>query len=656
MTSILVLDDRAENRELMLTVLRHAGYAVTDAATGAEALERIGAAPPDLIIADILMPGMDGYEFVRRLRSDPLTRGIRVMFCTATYAEDEIRTLAAACGVSQILFKPCEPGDIYAAVSAALAATEEAVAPLAPEDFHGHLHLLNRKLVDKIAELEDAERRGAETLMLLETLQATAPVGFGFVDRDFRVIRINGALAEVSGIPADQQIGRTTQELVPDLWPQIEPLYRHILETGEPILNLETEGVALSTRLGGYWLSSFFPVLRGPEVMGIGLVVVDITERRQAESLRAVVMDNMLEGVMVGDAKGQLLYMNAAASALLGWREDELQGRPMHAAIHHQHADGSPFPVEECALSAMQAEGREVRETDDAFIRKDGTIIPVAYSGAPLRTGDAISGSVVVFRDITDEKAEQLRAERELDALTWVGRIRDALEEDRLVLHTQPIIALNGGRDSEELLIRMRARTGELVSPGAFLPAAERYGLIGEIDRWVIGQALGLAADGRHIEANLSARSLGDLSLLRFIEAEVRTSGVDPALLVFEITETALMQNLEAGEAFVRGLVELGFGIALDDFGTGFASFTYLKRLPIRFLKIDVEFIRDLVTDPSNQFLVRATVGLARDFGYQTIAEGVEDSETLALVRELGVDFAQGYHLGRPAPLQQPAA
>ncbi len=135
------------------------------------------------------------------------------------------------------------------------------------------------------------------------------------------------------------------------------------------------------------------------------------------------------------------------------------------------------------------------------------------------------------------------------------------------------------------------------------------------------------------------------------IESHFRTAGVDPSLVTFEITETALMENLEAGEEFVKGLVAMGFGVALDDFGTGFGSFTYLKRLPIRFLKIDIDFVRDLVSNPHNQHLERATVGLARDFGYQTIAEGVEDAETLALLKELGVDLAQGYFLGRPAPL-----
>jgi len=650
-TSILVLDDRAENRLLMTAVLS-SRYTVIEAESGAQALELVRADPPDLVIADVLMPEMDGYEFVRSLRLEPNNADTRVMFCTATYGENEIRALATACGVSQILFKPCEPEDIYAAVDKALANGEGSDAPMAAEDFHEHLRVLNGKLIEKIGQLEDSERRGAETLTLLETLQSSAPVGFGFLDREFRTVRANETLAEIHGLPVEEQIGRTMEEAVPHLWPQIEPMCRQVLETGEPIVNVEVEGSAPRSTERRCWLSSFYPVRLAGEVIGIGLVVVDITERQRAEDLRAVVMDNMAEGVIVCDEDGLLSYMNEAATLMLGWREEELRGQNMHAAIHYQRADGSPYPVEECELAVLHTAGVPVRSRDDALTRKDGTIVPVAYSGSPLRTGHAITGSVLVFRDISDEKAEETRARRELDALTWVGRIRDALAEERLVLYSQPIVPLRGGEASEELLVRMISKTGDLIPPGSFLPAAENYGLIGEIDRWVIDHAIERAAGGRRVEVNLSARSLGDLGLLRMIETHFRAAGVAPSLVTFEITETALMTNIEAGEEFVKGLVAMGFGIALDDFGTGFGSFTYLKRLPINFLKIDIDFVRDLAESPHNQHLVRATVGLAHDFGFQTIAEGVEDAKTLALLKDLQVDFAQGYFLGRPAPLK----
>jgi EAL domain-containing protein (putative c-di-GMP-specific phosphodiesterase class I) len=232
----------------------------------------------------------------------------------------------------------------------------------------------------------------------------------------------------------------------------------------------------------------------------------------------------------------------------------------------------------------------------------------------------------------------------------WLRRVREALDGDRMRLYSQPIIPLRGGARSEELLLRMLTLEGELVSPDAFLPIAERHGLIGEIDGWVVGKAIRLAAAGRRVEINLSAASVGDRQLLALIERELRAGEADPANLVFEITETALMRDVDAGEAFTRALTEMGCKLALDDFGTGFGSFTYLKRFPISYLKIDIEFVRQLASNPANRHLVKAIVNLAEGFGHETIAEGVEDEETLALLREYGVDYAQGFHLGPPAP------
>jgi EAL domain-containing protein (putative c-di-GMP-specific phosphodiesterase class I) len=266
-------------------------------------------------------------------------------------------------------------------------------------------------------------------------------------------------------------------------------------------------------------------------------------------------------------------------------------------------------------------------------------------------SGPAVDGVVVVFRDASIEQAEEQRAKWKLDELAWVGRIRDALDQDRLVLYSQPIVALSGETPSQELLLRMIGSDGSIIAPGSFLPVAEQYGLIGEIDRWVISRAVRMAAEGQRVEANLSASSVGNLDLLGVIERELRDAQADPANVVFEITETVLMQDVETGKAFAHGLAAIGCQLALDDFGTGFGSFTYLKTIPVSYLKIDIDFVRDLEANPANQILVKAIVGLARGFGCRTIAEGVEDAETLALLREYGVDFAQGFYLGRPGPI-----
>jgi EAL domain-containing protein (putative c-di-GMP-specific phosphodiesterase class I) len=301
-------------------------------------------------------------------------------------------------------------------------------------------------------------------------------------------------------------------------------------------------------------------------------------------------------------------------------------------------------------------DGQSASITDDAFVRRDGTIFRFAGSAAPLLTGATVRGSVVVFRDRTDEHAEELRVQHELDdeldELSWVGHLRDALDENRLVLFSQPIIPLTADAEpSQELLVRMLGRGGEIIPPGRFLPIAEKYGQIRELDQWVLTQAARLAATGARLQANLSAASIGNPDLLHLVEQVLHEAGTDPANLVLEITETALMEDLRAGEAFARGITEIGCGLALDDFGTGYGSLTYLQKLPIRFLKIDIAFVRDLPTNAGNQHLVKAIVNIAQGFGQQTIAEGVEDAETLELLREYGVDLAQGFHLGRPQPI-----
>jgi PAS domain S-box-containing protein len=506
--------------------------------------------------------------------------------------------------------------------------------------------------VQDVTELAEAMRESQESLTLVETLQSSAPVGFAFVDREFRIVRINQALAEVNGAPLEDQIGRTVAEVVPDVWSQMESVYRSVLDTGEPVVNLEVERYLGETGDRRHWLASYYPVIMDEGVIGVGVVVVDITDRKEAEHLRSAVMDTMVEGLYTLDGEGRMTSMNSAASNILGWTEEELRGKDMHAAIHFQNADGSPHPHADCELLKVRTEGRSVRMAHDAFTLKDGTICPVAYSSAPLMDGTRVRGVVVVFRDTSAEQAEQDRVRRELDTLAWIGRIRDALDKDRLVLHSQPVVPLAGGQPSEELLLRMVGPGGDLLLPGSFLPVAEKYGLIGEIDCWVIGQAVALAATGRRVEANLSAASIGKLDLLPVIERNLREAHADPSNVIFEITETALMQNVEAGEAFARGLREIGCPLALDDFGTGFGTFTHLKNLPISYLKIDIEFVRDLTTNQANQHLVKAIVGLAQDFGYETIAEGVGDAEAMVLLKDYGVDYAQGFHLGRPAPIE----
>jgi PAS domain S-box-containing protein len=377
----------------------------------------------------------------------------------------------------------------------------------------------------------------------------------------------------------------------------------------------------------------------------------------RADNYHRAVTDSMGEGMFTLDAAGKPTYLNPAAKALLGWPADVLEGSDMHALTHNRRLDGSVLPVEECPILAARRDGRVVRVEDDIFLRPDGSELPVAYTAAPFVTEDGIEGCVVVFEDITVRKAAAVEIERDLKKLAWVERIQAALREKRFVLVAQPIIDLQTGAVVQrELLLRMltpegTGSDGELIAPGLFLPVAEEFGLITEVDRRVIDGALVIAATGLPVQVNVSGRSISALGLVDHIETALERTGAEPGMLVFEITETALVSDEQAARAFVEGVHRLGCKVALDDFGTGYGGFTYLKQLPIDFLKIDVEFVRDMRTSSASRNVVQAIVNLAAGFGLTTVGEGVEDAETLALLRDLGVDYAQGFHIGSPGRL-----
>lgn len=251
-----------------------------------------------------------------------------------------------------------------------------------------------------------------------------------------------------------------------------------------------------------------------------------------------------------------------------------------------------------------------------------------------------------------DEKVEN--PESRID---WLRVIREALENDNFVLYAQPILDLRTNRIVRyEILLRLRDREGNIIPPGAFLDVAEQFGLSGDIDRWVLGKVLDVLADsslGKELSfaVNLSPRSLTDPELLAMISGKESLTLIGPVRLVLEITETAAIYNIHVAKDFLRTLRTQGYEFALDDFGKGFSSFYQLKNLDVDYLKIDGSFVRNLSKDPVDKHLVTAMVTLAGGLGKQTIAEFVEDEETLEILRSIGVDCAQGFHIGRPRPL-----
>lgn len=303
--------------------------------------------------------------------------------------------------------------------------------------------------------------------------------------------------------------------------------------------------------------------------------------------------------------------------------------------------------------------GRRIRTTASigvAFYPRDGSTSQELLGAADLAMYMAKdNGRDQLCAADPGSPDQKLMANR----LSWEKRIQQALEQNRFVLYWQPIQNLQDNQTYQyELLLRMVDEDGTLIPPGAFLDTAERFGSIHDIDRWVVTQAISLLKTYQKVgvdiclEVNLSGRAFEDPHLLPMIRDQLEASGVNPQRLILEITETAAIKDLNAACQFIETLRSLGCRFAIDDFGTGFASLYYVKRLPVDYVKIDGTFITNLPRDPVDQHLVRAMVGVAKGLEKQTVAEFVQDEETLNLLKALSVDFAQGYYIGKPKPME----
>ena len=245
--------------------------------------------------------------------------------------------------------------------------------------------------------------------------------------------------------------------------------------------------------------------------------------------------------------------------------------------------------------------------------------------------------------------------------MQWVARLNAALEQDRFVLYYQPVIPCakkTPGRKHLEILVRLIDHDGTIISPVSFLPAAEKYNLVTNIDRRVIEHSFKWLAENSGgnnqtitLSVNLSGQAIGSPDMLKFILDTAETTGIPPEQVIFEVTETAAIANITAATSFMLTLRGCGFRFALDDFGSGLSSFTYLKKLPVNFLKIDGVFVRDIQSDPVDYAMVKSISELGHLLGKETIAKFVETIELSDELRKMGIDYVQGHAFGRPQPL-----
>ena len=332
--------------------------------------------------------------------------------------------------------------------------------------------------------------------------------------------------------------------------------------------------------------------------------------------------------------------------------------------------------MEHCSLEQAQRVADNVRARIETyrFCWDDKSFsIGVSIGIAPINgyTGGitaALSAADSACFAAKEQGRNRIHVYREDDAalakwhgeIQWVGKINKALEENRFLLYFQPIIPVEGPAEGAhyEFLIRMLDEDGSIVTPNMFLPAAERYNLATKLDRWVIMESFSwLHRSPEHLQRlyqcsiNLSGHSLSDERFLDFVTQQFNELDVPPHKICFEVTETAAIENLPAATRFIKALKALGCLFSLDDFGSGLSSFAYLKNLPVDILKIDGMFVRDIVNDPIELAMVRSINEIGHVMGKRTVAEFVEDEAIFEKLRETGVDYAQGYVIGKPRPI-----
>jgi diguanylate cyclase (GGDEF)-like protein/PAS domain S-box-containing protein len=531
---------------------------------------------------------------------------------------------------------------------------------------------------------------------------ASAPIGFALVEPTGRIVRINEAYCRMLGLTEQEALTTNALRLV-------APDDRHI-GSDQFLRALHTPGVAIRcearavTREGLRWLESHATYIPDEDIVLIQTVDID-DRRRFEEQLRHQAEHDPLTDLLNRRGLNRVLAAHLEASAgrprgavmlldldhfktvndLHGHRvgDEVLQSvAQVLTQTVRDHDTVARLGGDEFAVLLPDADAARARAAASRLVDAISAEAQVAAlgggHGVPASVGvamldgsmttpeEALTAADLAMYDAKDagrgrfafydSQADAPSATR--DRLVWVERVRAALNERRLRLVAQPI---RHTRERtivhHELLLLLVEPDGTEIAPGLFLPIAEQFGLIEDIDLYVARAAIDLLQ--RHADhdvvfhANLSGRSMGNADLLTTISAELERTGVDPSRLVFEVTETAAVTNLEEARRFAEALGALGCRLALDDFGAGFGSFTYLKQLPFDILKIDGEFVRHCAGSATDRVILESLLHAARGLDKTTVAEFVEDEATEQLLRELGVDFVQGFHIGRPVSVQE---
>ena len=534
-----------------------------------------------------------------------------------------------------------------------------------------------------------------------------APVGMAISEPTGATLMVNDAACAMLGYSREDLLQINANDIIhPEDLAERAELLRQLMAGEVAIYNREDR--MLCANGDSIWVARYITALRDENGKPTHVLthLVDVTERRRMEKeLRHLADHDPLTGLLNRrgleaalerhvahvnryGADGALLVLDLdhfkIVNDTLGHEAGDrlivsvalLLRRRLRASDSIARLGGDEFAVllptatvevAELVANEIVTDIREHAAVSDGTVRRhvSASVGVTVFAKGLINAEEALVNADLAMYDAKEagrgrvamHSAERHDAPRMKTRVSWMERIRTALDQGNFTVYGQPIMALDSGAVHQyELLLRMIDESGGVIPPGAFLYVAERYDLIQELDEWVFKEAMRLlstqgASPEDSLEVNVSGKSLGNEHFLEMIESELSASGIDPARLIFEVTETAAIANITLARNFAERLKQLGCRFALDDFGAGFGSFFYLKHIPFDYLKIDREFITNCRESRTDQLVIESLVSIARGLDKQTIAEGVEDEETELFLRQNGVDYAQGYHIGRPAPV-----
>lgn len=681
---ILLVDDARTVREAYRKLLRRYGYHVELAANMTEALAKAGKYPFDIAIVDYFMPGGNGDELCLRLRADPRTASITIAVLTATYVEEVIRHSLDA-GAAECMFKD-EAAELFLARLSAMSRSVRIKKSIEAERVRlsgilnsvgdgvygvnrtGDITFVN-PVACNILGYAEVDLVGASAHKLFHSAYedgASIPTDLCLLTRAYST---GGELRDWetvfwrrsgSSVPVECTVAPFRVE------GQLEGSVVAFRDVSERRM-LERELV---------WQVNHDPLTKLPNRGCFERTLDDEINRLGRSEERSALLFLDLDRFKhindtAGHAAGDQLLLEISQQLRTRLRESDvlarLSGDEFAILLRNVH----PHSV------LQVADGFREVLSDHSFVfagrqyQINGSIgVCLIGNSAPRSSGELLAHADLachiakgkgrnqthLYQPDTDSKLAS-----HLD-LGWQARLREALASDGFVLEFQPIVPLTSPSDASgrdlyrEVLVRLRDPTGAVIYPGSFMPMAERFNLAHQIDMWVLSAVMRHLAALREercsavtLGVNLSGQSLDAANMANDICQLLAQYQVDPRSLVFEIAEAAALANLSAANRLINQLREIGCRFALDDFGTGFSSFHHLKRLPVDFIKIDGQFILDMTHDPIDRAIVTSINDVAHSFGKRTIAESVEDKQVLDLLRSVGVDYVQGYYVGRPS-------